>query len=222
GGVLCEQSLALYRKLGDTLGIALSLQRLAVVAWVRNNSPVARSLTEEALVLWREVGDKKHIAWVLTWLAYTASQQGEYARALALCEECLVLYREIGNREGTALSLSLLARVEASQGNHAAARALYEESLTMASKGMDDKGAIASCLEGLAGVVAAQGELAWAGRLLGAAEALREAMGVPLPPVFRDEYVREVTVVRANLGEKDFGSAWVEGRTMTPEQALAA
>src|SRR5437588_1854173 len=225
GGVLCEQSLALYRKLGDTVGIALSLQRLAVVAWVRNNSPVARSLTEEALVLWREVGDKKHIAWVLTWLAYTASQQGEYARALALCEECLVLYREfeskldtadslgrltevlyvsqsdparvrslleealalskelgdkmgiahgqrfaaqlalsqgnantarslieealslfreIGNREGTALSLSLLARVEASQGNHAAARALYEESLTMASKGMDDKGAIAS------------------------------------------------------------------------------
>ena len=92
----------------------------------------------------------------------------------------------------------------------------------MASKGMDDKGAIASCLEGLAGVVAAQGELAWAGRLLGAAEALREAMGVPLPPVFRDEYVREVTVVRANLGEKDFGSAWAEGRTMTPEQALAA
>src|SRR2546429_4233166 len=52
-------------------------QRLAAVAWVRNNPAVARSLTEEALALWKELGDKQHVAWALAWLAYMASQRGE-------------------------------------------------------------------------------------------------------------------------------------------------
>ncbi len=92
GEVLCEESLSLWQELGDTPGIALSLQRLAVVAWVRNNPTAARALMEEALACWKEVGDKRHVAWVLTWLAYMASQQGEYTRALALCEvRCCVV-----------------------------------------------------------------------------------------------------------------------------------
>ncbi len=281
--MLCQQSLSLWQELGDTTGIALSLQRLAVVAWVRNNPTVARSLMEEALARWKEVGDKKHIGWVLTWLAYMAAQQGEYARALALCEESLVLYREleskigiagslgrltevlylsqsdparvrslleealalsrevgdklgiahgqrfagqlalsqgdtttarslieealalfreIGNREGMALSLSLLARVEAGQGDRAAARTLYEASVTMASQGMGDKGALASCLEGLASLVAAQGELVRAARFWGAAERLRETIGTPNPPVERADYGRAVASARAQLGEQ--------------------
>jgi len=303
GEVLCEQHLALCRELGDTAGIALSLQRLTVVAWVRNNSTAAHALTEEALALWREAGDKAHVAWALSWLAYIACQQGEYARGLALFEESLALYRqleskigtadvllrlaearyvsqsdpeliislleealalsrevgdkmgiaacirisgqfalsqgnaaeahslageslalfrEIGDRQNTAVALCLLARVEANQGNYAAARTFYEESLATAARGMDDKGLIPSCLEGLAAVVAAQDELVWAARLWGTAESLREIMGVPLPPVDRPAYEGSITVARSQLGEKTFTAVWAEGRTMMPEQALAA
>jgi ATP/maltotriose-dependent transcriptional regulator MalT len=274
-----------------------------MVAWARNNSLAAHSLTEEALTLWRAVGDKEHVAWVLTWLAYMAGQQGEYAKGIALCEESLTLYREleskigtadtlgrlaemlyvsqsdparvrslleealalsrelgdkmaiahshrlagrlalcqsnttmarsfteealslfreIEDRQGTALSLCLLAQVEAGQGNHATARTLYEESLSMAARGVDDKGLIPSCMEGLASLVAVQGEATWAARLLGAAEALREAIGVPIWPVDRPGYERLVADVRTNLGEKAFAAAWAEGSAMTPEQALAA
>ena len=96
---LCEQHLALCQELGDTAGIALSLQRLTVVAWVRNNSTAAYALTEEALALWRETGDKAYVAWALSWLAYIASQQGEYARGLALFEESLALYRQLENKD---------------------------------------------------------------------------------------------------------------------------
>jgi DNA-binding CsgD family transcriptional regulator len=84
------------------------------------------------------------------------------------------------------------------------------------------QGNIPFYLEGLAGVVAGQGELSWAGRLWGAAEALRESMGTPLPPVYCADYERSVAVTRVQLGEKAFAAAWAEGRTMTPEQALAA
>jgi ATP/maltotriose-dependent transcriptional regulator MalT len=118
-------------------------------------------------------------------------------------------------------SLELLAKVEALQGDYATARTYYEEVLPLARK-VDDKGYIALYLEGLADVVAAQGEPAWAARLWGAAEALRETIGTPLPPVYRPTYERSVTVARAQLGEKPFAIAWAKGRTMTLEQVLAA
>ena len=62
----------------------------------------------------------------------------------------------------------------------------------------------------------------WAAGLWGAAEALRETIGTPLPPVERDTYERSVAAVRTQLGEKAFATAWAEGRAMTPEQAFAA
>jgi hypothetical protein len=92
----------------------------------------------------------------------------------------------------------------------------------MAARGGDSKGLIPSCLEGLADVVAAQGEFTWAARLLGTAEALREALGTPLPPVDRAAYEHLVAATRAQLGGQAFAAAWAEGRTMTREQILAA
>src|SRR5439155_15643079 len=103
-----------------------------------------------------------------------------------------------------------------------AARTLYEQSLTMASRGIDDMGLVASCLEGLAAVVAAQGELTWAARIWGAAEVHREVIGAPLPPVERAAYQESIAAARSQLGDKTFASAWAEGRAMTPEQALTA
>jgi DNA-binding NarL/FixJ family response regulator len=85
-----------------------------------------------------------------------------------------------------------------------------------------DKWSIASCLEGLAGVVVAEGEPVWAARLWGAAETLRETVGAPIPPVERTDYERAVAVAHAKLGEQAFSAAWAEGRAMTLEQALAA
>jgi DNA-binding CsgD family transcriptional regulator len=115
----------------------------------------------------------------------------------------------------------LLARLEAKQGNYQISRTLYEQSLATASSDIDDVGLVASCLEGLATVVAARGELTWAVRLWGAAEAHREAIGAPLPPVDQVAYQDLITTARSQLGDKTFAATWAEGRAMTPEQALA-
>ena len=88
----------------------------------------------------------------------------------------------------------------------------------MAVRGGDSKGLIPSCLEALADMAVAQGEFTRAVQLLGMAEALREALGTPLPPVDRAAHERSVAATRARLGEQSFAAAWAEGRTMTPEQ----
>jgi predicted ATPase/serine/threonine protein kinase/DNA-binding CsgD family transcriptional regulator len=302
GGALAEESLLLYRELGDTVGIALSLYLLGSVAWLRGNYAAARSLTEESSALWRETGDQENVAWSLFNLAIMLIEQGEYFRGRALFEETLTMHRELGNKKGIAASLlrlawviyylqgdpaterslleeglalfrelgdkdstgdtlnilgwvvlqqgelalaralaeestilhrevgsrvgiaesyMLLARVAALERNHVAARTLYEEGLALLRE-EGDKWDIAFGLEGLASVVAAQGEPAWASRLWGAAEALRESIRAPMPPVERAPYERAVADIRAQLGEKTFTTLWAEGRAMMPKQALAA
>ena len=100
------------------------------------------------------------------------------------------------------------------------AQAIYEESLVLSSK-LCYKEGFAPSLEGLAIAKAEQGELQRAARLWGAAEGLRESIGLPIPPIERVGYESSVAAARTQLGEKVFVATWAEGRSMTPEQALA-
>ena len=218
---LFEESLAIERELGDTLNIAATSLRLAEVHFVsQGDQATVCALLEEGLALSREMGNMWGIAFSFFLSGWVSLQQGDVATARERAEESLGLYSETGRGRSIAEALSLLGRVEARQGDHVRARALFEESLAIARK-VDHKLNIPSCLEGLASVFASQEESVWAGRLWGAAEALREAMGTPIPPVERASYERSVAAARAQLGEKAFAAAWAQGRTMTPEQALA-
>ena len=298
----CAESVALYRELGDTVGIAWPLHHLALVALDQGEYTRAHSLFEECLTRFSEAGDKIGRAYSLCHLALLYNEQGEYEKACSfaedglklfrglehghgisealfclvkvfivsqsgkavvhrLLEECLALARETGDesrmadalhvaardalsqgavatarsfieeslafskakgyRAGIIGSLAVLGQVTAAQGDYAQAQAFYEESLTLARE-MGFKRLIPANLEGLAAVFAAQGEPMRAARLWGAAEALREAMGMPLPPIEKPGYERSVAAARIQLGGQIFTAIWAEGRTMIPEEVLAA
>jgi hypothetical protein len=50
---------------------------------------------------------------------------------------------------------------------------------------------------------------------------VRTVTGVFIPLVEQANYEGAVAAARAELGEEAFDVAWAEGRSMTPEQALA-
>ncbi len=219
---LLEESLALYRNLGDQQRIGWVLYLLAHVLFVSQGDLArASALAEQSLALQREVGARSFIHEPLRLLAEIRLAQGEHIKARKIAEESMAILREIGVRWDTAMAFISLARILASQGDHAAARDLYQESLALLHK-LGNKESIATCLEGLGAVVAAQDEPLQAARLWGAAETLRQDIGTPLPPVYRADYEQAMTAARSALGEKAFAAALAEGRTMTPEQALAA
>jgi hypothetical protein len=58
-------------------------------------------------------------------------------------------------------------------------------------------------------------------RLCGAAEALREVIGSPIPAPERLIYERTIAALRAQLDEITFAAMWAEGQAMTPEQVIA-
>ena len=221
--VLAEEALVLAREIGARFFVANTLLCLGEVTFFQGDLAHAQALAEESLARLRELGDrhKDKFAEALSWLGQIVFQQGDLAHAQTLAEESLQLFRELGDWIGTILALSLLGKVTCAQGDYVAARTCFEQSL-QAARQRGAKWEIASGLEGLASWVAAQGEHAWAARLCGVAAALRAAMGVPLPPVYRAGYERAVAAARTHLGEQAFASAWAEGRTMSVEHVLIA
>ena len=215
-----EESLALAKELGDKDTIAFDLILLAKVLFVSQAGSMAIDpLLEEYFSLAIDRTSKRIFA--LDLLGKIALSQGDVVKAHALLQECLAYYRAQGYRREIGETLAFLGQVAALQHDDATAYALYEEGLLRARK-VDSKCTVASCLEGLAGVRAAQGELPRSARLWGAAEALRQAIGAPIPAVSRRAYERAVTAARAQSGEKAFAAAWAQGRTMRLEHVLAA
>ncbi len=216
-----EESLAFFREMGHKVGIAVSLSRLAEVHFLSQGDPAkVHMLLEEDLVLCREMGHKEGNARALNLLGEVFLHQGDAVKARSLLEESMMLSKELGERDITWL-LIVLGKVTENLGDYPAARVYYEESLAIGGVDVDNLNTPFS-LEGLAGVVAIQGDPAWAAQLWGASQALREARGTPIPPVYRADYKRAVAATRLRLGEKAFAATWAEGRTMTAEQALTA
>jgi predicted ATPase len=217
---LLEESVALFREAGDESGIAWSVGMLGEVARNRGSFEQAAALLEESLALARQIGDRWTMYHVLYRLGEMARNRGEYDRAATLYEESLVIRRDFGDRRGIAAALHSLGIAAREQGRPRQAATLLVQSLALHSE-VQNKIGIAICLAGLAGIALTSEQPTRAARLLGAVEALCEAIGAPLLPAERAHYDRDRAAARDRLGEADFTAAWVEGRAMALEQAVA-
>jgi tetratricopeptide (TPR) repeat protein len=216
-----EDSLAIWRQLGDRKGIGGSLSNLGMVARSQGDYASARALYEESMAISRELGDRWGLAASLNNLGNLAAEQGDYQGSRAQHEECLAILRELGDRGTIATALENLGNVAYDQGEHASARTLHVESLTMRHQ-LGDRLGIVISLERLAAVAAALGGALRAARIWGAAERLRAEIGSPLQPKDEVQHDQIVAATRAASGnEAAFDNACVEGRALTVEQAIA-
>ena len=130
--------------------------------------------------------------------------------------------RQIGDRGSAYIALYNLAQVALSHGDHDRAATLFEEGLSLSGQ-MGDRANVAYCFEGLAVVASARGEAERCARLVGAAEGLHEAVGVPAYVYYesyRSLYKRTMAAVRSELGAGTFEEARERGREMTFEEAV--
>lgn len=126
---LCDESLRIFRELGDRWGIGLSLDCLGTLARVKGDYVASQSLHEESLRIFKELGDRWGIATSLLNLGLLASNQSDHTAARSYHEESLRIFRELGHKRGTAHSLDNLGEVASAQGDYRLARLLFEESL---------------------------------------------------------------------------------------------
>jgi len=215
-----QESLTLYRTMGDSASTAGILVGLANIAYLQGHYEQVHPYCEEALPLLRALGDQWNMAHVLFILASEAHANGDLSRARTLAEESLALFSASGDRVSASHPSILLAQLAFDRGDYPAARSEYERCL-LALREVGAQWYMAPCLQGLGMVAAAQGHLEWAAQLWGAADALQETTFDLVAAIVRPTYERAVTHVRAQLGEAAFTSASAKGRTLTPEHVLA-
>jgi tetratricopeptide (TPR) repeat protein len=114
---------------------------------------------------------------------------------------------------------SELAHVARESGDLEGAKDAYRK-LILKWKDFGQFAAVAHQLECLAFIARQEGEVERAARLLGAAEVLREAIGIPMRIDERDVYEREVARLRSKMDATAFNSVWAEGQTMDLERAI--
>jgi predicted ATPase len=129
---LLEESVAIYRELGEKQGLAEALSWLGNSWTVQGNLAAARMPLEESVTLAREVGDPWLLAKTLRSLGYFMKEHHDFQSARHFGEESVRLFREVKDQRELSFSLRLLSEVAKSEGNLTQATALAQESLALA------------------------------------------------------------------------------------------
>jgi predicted ATPase len=178
----------------------------------------ARSLLLESARLFAAIDDAWGEAIVLGALGWLDTGRGDFAEE-RLFERAYTLARHVGNEITTAHAATNLAELHLGLGRPAEARQALEVALTAyAAVRLYD--GLSYGLEAAAGLASSDGRSEEAALLLGAADGLRDEVGVPIwgPRLTRFETL--VASVRAALSDGVFDASWSDGRALDYETAL--
>jgi predicted ATPase/DNA-binding SARP family transcriptional activator/DNA-binding CsgD family transcriptional regulator len=216
-----EEAIELYKDLGDLSGEAIALMLLGFAVAHAGDVERFPALSEQCEALLQKPLERRAAAYLLIFLGMVALEAGDYERAVALLEESRASFRVLGDLRDESMSSFTLGMTELKRGNLQRGTEVLEEGLSLARRTKDKLGSAYYFL-GLGGVAAEQGQPIRAARLWGAAEALREVIGLPLSyfDLAHSGYEARLAAVRAQLDETAWEAAWSEGRAMSPEQAI--
>ncbi len=182
-GAFSERGLALYRQLGDPVGIAACLTGLGVVATEHGDYDSAPELFEQALAMRRQVDDPVGLSNALRNLAWAGMRVGDYASAEQHLTEALETARQAGDAHAEAFALSGLG--EAS---------LRRDQLDRATEQLEGSLAIRRRLGDKWGTAASLGSIAWV--------AMRQADQEKAV-----DHLLDSLTIRSEIGDKG-GMAW--------------
>ena len=155
---LLEESVALYRGLGDARAAAVAQNALGVACQQMGDLAAARANLEAVIDEARRLGDADNLARGLTNLASVAHSCGNTAEAVRLFGESRAIFGESGDRLAVAWILDQEGDAARDGGDPVAARTLYERSLAIFRE-LDHRGGAATALADLARLERREGDL---------------------------------------------------------------
>jgi predicted ATPase/DNA-binding CsgD family transcriptional regulator len=177
------RSLAIWEQLGDEAGIAASHDYVGFVAWLSGDQPTAEEHCGLAVTAFKRAGNVRATATALINFGACALYRGELALARERLEQALASARSASFQEGIAWALNELAIVTRRERRPAGEYApMLRESLLIHQQ-LGDRWRLASVLEEIAGAVLVRHDPMLAVEVLATAEAVREQLGAPVPPV---------------------------------------
>jgi predicted ATPase len=146
-----EESLAIWRRLGDRWGTASVFNNLAYVAYLQGDDTRAQALLDDCLLDARATGHRQAEAYALGNLASLACEYEALERAEDLSRQALDRFHELGDLWGQGAALRQHGDIARARGSLAEAQTWYEASLELWHRLGDRRGA-AGVLLGLGAV----------------------------------------------------------------------
>jgi predicted ATPase/DNA-binding CsgD family transcriptional regulator len=222
--MLAEESLTLARTHGDPVRAARALNILAVAPEFSGDFDRAAELYAEGLALLDDRDADPEAASFRALMTCNLADahlwRGDPQTAARLAAETLPWWQTVAHSWGMAGALQTLAGAASAMGNQQRAAQLYDEVLSLRLS-LEDWSGVAGAIGGIAGVAAGKGQPTAAVRLLGAASALRDALGVRYGP----HYVRGAQVLadlQLSVDTPVFTPAWEAGRSLSADEAVVA
>jgi predicted ATPase/class 3 adenylate cyclase/DNA-binding CsgD family transcriptional regulator len=217
-----EESVVLFREIGDKLETAWALQFLAEnSSYVHTDDYNAQAYSEEALQLYRELGHKELANKILIDLGWGNVEVGNFLEGFSILEECLQTARELSDPFTTGYSLFVLGMCRWRHAELDQSEAALREGVRLYYYQLGDRWFTVGCLVGLAGVASLQGKWEQGAKMIGAADKATDLIGGARPPFWARDYYDPISgSIRSQAGDSAYTKAWNEGYSMTLEQAI--
>ncbi len=213
------------REHGEAHSAAQALIGLASLAVARGDSERSTHLLGEALEAVTAIPDPRlsgiMSGWVSINLAMVARATGHGESAERHIEDALGRFKAEHLHVGTMMALCDLGDLARDRGDWTQALSLYKEALIV---GRTDqaKRIVIEVIESVAIVAAHSGQLDRGATLLGAAEGLRDRIGLRYrQPKNRPSLEEAIETTRRGLPAETFSAAWNAGRNLSESQAIA-
>ena len=142
-----EQSVALWRTVGDKRGLAHALLCLALAHTYEARDPgVVLTFLEESAALQRDTKDAMGLPHTVFYLAYFTFIQGQREKAILIAEEACELARKAGDIIRAAGATGLRGMIAAEEGSYGEAQSLVERSLEQYRETKDYDGLLVQLL----------------------------------------------------------------------------
>jgi predicted ATPase/DNA-binding CsgD family transcriptional regulator len=214
------EGLTIAQSLGDRLPQPWLLNVLGLAAASLGDTERAMQYWKESLLLARAIGDDVNAARVLRNLSTLLADPQGFERRQDLLEEALALARAADHPSTIQLVLSGLVGLTIDRGDRREAARLLSESLAITGEGGLQWG-LPNDLWGVAVLAQASGLPARAAQLIGAHDALRKRMGLPVWTAERASYDQLLANVRTALGDDAYEASWTAGQAMHLHDAIA-
>jgi tetratricopeptide (TPR) repeat protein len=216
-----EEGERLARESDDLEVLARVLLARGYVATNREERERAEAAVAESGRLYRDLGDPGGAGLALMGGVHVALAEDDPARAERLLVEAETLLRASGAPWGLGAALGMRALLALLRGDDASAVSLLRESIGLSWR-LADNPSLGVELANLAGALAMLGWGERAARLFGAAEALRERAGLEIRfTPWHELHEHHLAALRARLDADTLAAAWVEGRALPPDGAVA-
>jgi tetratricopeptide (TPR) repeat protein len=217
---LLEERLELARGIGDELRVVDSLRILGTTHGELRDLGTARRLLEESVRRAHAFKDDTVAMLPTADLGYLHMSEGDYETAIQLYEEVVSLAMTHADGHAASVALENIGIAELRLGRPHEAVVRLRDALGRAYDARNPSGVI----NALVVLAAAAAEQARAGRsalLLGAADALRDAVGYSLQHHERSLFEEAVVSSSAVLGEQTFSRDFAEGQQLDMDAAVS-